>query len=89
MGRSQKPDQCAHCQEGSNKKVILVSRDINMRVKCDSLGIPTEDYAPNRIVAKTNELYTGFKTHLVDDQVIDQFYTGEDIFLEKEVRQSK
>ncbi len=66
------------------RKVIVVTRDINMRVKCDSLGIPTEDYVPNKIVTNTNELYTGFQKHLVDEQVVDRFYSGEDIFLEKE-----
>ena len=61
-----------------------MTRDINMRVKCDSLGIPTEDYVPNRIVLSTNELYTGFIKHLVDDQTVDQFYAGEEVFLERE-----
>jgi len=66
------------------RKVVVVTRDINMRVKCDSLGIPTEDYVPDRIISNTNELYIGFTTHLVDDQRIDQFYNDEEIFLEKE-----
>ena len=43
------------------RKVILVTRDINMRVKCDSLGIPTEDYVPNRVVEDESKLYSGFK----------------------------
>ena len=71
-------------KKNEKRKVIVVTRDINMRVKCDSLGIPTEDYVPNRIVSSTNELYTGFVKHLVDDQTVDQFYSGEEVFLEKE-----
>ena len=70
--------------EEHNRKVIVVTRDINMRVKCDSLGVQTEDYIPNKIISNTNELYTGFAKHLVDDQVIDQFYLGEQVFLDKE-----
>ena len=66
------------------RKVVVVTRDINMRVKCDSLGIPTEDYVSDRITSNINELYVGFTTHLVDDQRIDQFYSDEEIFLEKE-----
>ena len=66
------------------RKVIVVTRDINMRVKCASLGIPTEDYVPNKIVTNTNELYTGFKKHLEDEEIVNRFYSGEDIFLEKE-----
>ena len=66
------------------KKVILVSRDLNMRVKCDALNITSEDYVPNRVINNVSDIYSGFIKHLVDDQVIDQFYSGEEIYLEKE-----
>jgi len=65
------------------RKVILVTRDINMRVKCDSLEILTEDYVTNKVVTDLNQLYTGFKTHLVDDQLIDQVYSNEKISFEE------
>jgi len=68
------------------KKVILVSRDINMRVKCDSVGIVAEDYAKEQVVSDTTDIYTGFKTVLVDDQIIDQFYDDEEILLNEEGR---
>ena len=68
----------------SDRKVIMVSRDINMRVICDSIGLETEDYINNQIVKDSGSIYTGFASHLVDDQIIDRFYNGEDIFLEKE-----
>ncbi len=71
-------------KKNPKRKVILVTRDINMRVKCDSLAIMTEDYAPNKVVNDEKNLFTGFKKHLVDDQIIDQLYAGEDIFLDKE-----
>ena len=71
-------------KKNTKRKVIVVTRDINMRVKCDSLGIPTEDYVPNRVVEDESKLYSGFVKHLVDDQLIDQFYEGEQIILEKE-----
>lgn len=64
-------------------KVILVSLDINLRVKCDSLNIRVEDYEANRAVRRTNELYSGTTERLVDDELIDQFYDGETIMLEK------
>ena len=66
------------------RKVILVTRDINMRVKCDSLEIKTEDYAPNKVVDDEKHLFTGLRKHLVDDQLIDQFYSGEEIYFEKD-----
>jgi len=71
-------------QRNEQRKVILVSRDINMRVKCDALNLLTEDYIINQVVKNTDHLYTGFKMHLVDDQIIDQFYNGEKIYLDKE-----
>ena len=73
----------------TKRKVILVTRDINMRVKCDSLGIITEDYVPNRVIDDEKKLYTGFFKHLVDDQLIDQFYEGEEIMFEKSEVKSK
>ena len=71
-------------KKNPKRKVILVTRDINMRVKCDSLGIMTEDYATNKVVSDEKHLFTGFKKHLVDDQLIDQFYDGEHIFFDKD-----
>jgi PhoH-like ATPase len=63
--------------------VVLVSRDINMRVKCDSLGIPTEDYVPSQIVDRVEEVYTGFTEITVNDADIDGFYAGDKIYLEE------
>jgi PhoH-like ATPase len=68
-------------------EVVLVSQDINVRVKCDAIGIKTEDYVPNQVVEKLEEVYTGFTTHLVDDAIIDRFYQGEKLYIsEKDKR---
>jgi len=74
----------AQKQSFPNKRIIVVSRDINMRIKCDSLEISVEDYTVGQVVQDSSLLYTGFTKHLVDDEIVDQFYEGEDIFLEKE-----
>jgi len=66
------------------KKHTVVSRDINMRVKCDSLGVSCEDYNRSKVVKNTSEHYTGLSSVLVDDEVIDRFYSGEDIYVEQE-----
>lgn len=70
-------------KKNPKRKVVLVTRDINMRVKCDSLEIITEDYATNKVVTDEKHLFTGLKKHLVDDQLIEQFYSGEHIFFDK------
>ena len=65
------------------RKHIVVSRDVNMRVKCDSLGVLCEDYIRSKVVKDTSELYTGFSSVLVDDEVIDQLYNNEEVFVEE------
>lgn len=41
-----------------NVKVYLVSKDLNARVKADSLGIPTEDYLRGKVADK--DIYRGW-----------------------------
>tara|TARA_Y100001937_G_scaffold19040_1_gene26300 strand:+ start:3376 stop:4677 length:1302 start_codon:yes stop_codon:yes gene_type:complete len=71
-------------ENNKKRKVIVVSRDINMRVKCDSLGILTEDYQVEQVVAKSDDLYSGTTEILVDDQVIENFYNNKPVILDKE-----
>ena len=66
------------------RKVIVVSRDINMRVKCDSIGLLSEDYIEGQVVKDMSYVYTGTTSHLVDEQVIDKFYSREDVILERD-----
>jgi len=66
------------------RKTILVSRDINMRVICDSIGIQAEDYISEKAVTSSEELYNGFVTQLVDEQIIDRHYAGEEIMIDKD-----
>ena len=70
-------------EEAPNRKVVVVSRDINMRVKCDALQVLTEDYQVEQVVARSDDLYSGTDELLVDEQVIDDFYEGKDVFLEE------
>ena len=70
-------------KEQSSKKTILVSRDINMRVISDAIGLDTEDFTASPAIKNTNSLYSGFATILVDDEFIDQFYENEKVFLDE------
>ncbi|OUW11008.1 MAG: hypothetical protein CBD26_03710 [Candidatus Pelagibacter sp. TMED166] len=63
-------------------KVVVVSRDINMRVKCDSLGLESQDYNFEQVVDDVSGLYTGLVTHLVDDQIIEKIYNDKPLFFE-------
>ena len=42
--------------------VVLVSKDINMRIKATMLGLPAEDYFNDKTIADTDLLYTGRTT---------------------------
>jgi len=68
--------------QSPSRKVVMVSRDINMRVKCDALGITTEDYQVEQVVARSDDLYSGTAEILVDEQTIDEFYEGKKVILD-------
>ena len=49
-----------HLQEvHSKREVILVSKDINMRIKARALGLAAEDYFNDKVLEDTDLLYTG------------------------------
>ncbi|MFO0963787.1 MAG: PhoH family protein [Phycisphaerales bacterium] len=53
-------------------RTIFISKDINARVKCDALGIPSEDFEADRVDA--DWLYTGYCTMQVPTETIDSLY---------------
>lgn len=71
-------------RENPESKVTLVSRDINLRVKCDSIGLATDDYQASQVIESLDEIYSGYTEMTVKDSVIEDFYNGEDIFIPKE-----
>lgn len=62
-------------EKGSS--IILVSKDINLRLKAKSLGINAEDYTTGKI-SKDSTSYTGKKIiEDVDNDIINRFYKDE------------
>jgi len=63
----------------SNEKVILISKDINLRLKAKSLNIQAEDYETGKI-KNLNTLYTG-KTVLdrIASEKINQIYENGEV----------
>lgn len=49
----------ALAQENPGKNVVLVSKDINMRIKATALGLMTEDYFNDKTIDDKDLLYTG------------------------------
>jgi PhoH-like ATPase len=63
----------------SKVPVILVTKDINMRIKADALGIAAEDYETDKI--ELEDVYTGLRTMQVEPGLIDQFYEAKELTL--------
>ena len=61
---------------------ILVSKDINVRVKCSSLGIEVQDYLSNRATDSAEHLYTGVKVFVVPYDVVETFYARDAIHVD-------
>ena len=63
-------------RENSERAVVLVSKDINLRMKAKSLGMQAEDYEADK-VKNMDKLYTGKRIveHCHADQ-IDLLYNG-------------
>ncbi|MCQ6558288.1 PhoH family protein [Paenibacillus mendelii] len=56
------------------RPVVIVSKDVLVRIKADVLGIMAEDYLSDRVV-RPSEVYAGYMTIFVHPSVIDEFYT--------------
>ena len=68
----------------TDSEIILVSRDINMRVMTDALGIAAEEYIENKVVNEEDGLYTGFKEVEMSEMEIDMFYKDGHIIIAEE-----
>ena len=67
------------------RPIVFVTKDINLRIKADALGITAEDYEPSNV--EPDQLYSGTLTVSVDARLIDDFYQNKRIAY-KEVNQT-
>jgi len=62
-------------QEKESRKVVLITKDINFRVKCDSLGIISEDYYKDKVISETEEVFKGyFELHVPETTFVSRLY---------------
>ena len=52
--------------------VILVTKDTNLRIKADAVGLKAEDYESDKV--QIEELYSGFVEVEVGPDIVDRFY---------------
>ncbi len=56
------------------ERIILVTKDVNLRMKAKAIGVEAEDYTTDR-VGSVDELYTGKETiENFEDEVLKKFY---------------
>ena len=65
---------CALKYHKAGQTVIFITKDINLRIKAEALGLKTQDYEKAKV--KLEELYTGMRELTVDDAVISAVYTA-------------
>lgn len=52
--------------------VVFVTKDTNLRIKADVIGLPAEDYESGKV--PIDELYSGMAEVMVDKEIVDRFY---------------
>src|SRR3954470_11698290 len=59
-------------KEHPKRPIVFVTKDINLRIKADALGISAEDYEPSSV--EPEHLYSGTLTLSIDSHRVDEFY---------------
>lgn len=60
-----------------HKSATLVSKDINVRVKCDALNVQCDDYKKSQIISKIDDLYSGVIQCEATKEFIDSLYKND------------
>ena len=55
-----------------DETVIFVTKDTNLRIKADAIGLVAEDYESDKV--SIDELYTGFAELDVEPELVDRFH---------------
>ena len=66
-------------EENSDKEVIMISDDINLRLICDAYGLKAEEHDSTRL--KEEEIYSGIKEINCSSSLIDKFFEEEKLSL--------
>jgi len=56
------------------RKVTIVTKDINLRVKCDALEVYAEDYDTDSVADDANAIFSGFSEIVTTTEMIDNLY---------------
>jgi PhoH-like ATPase len=59
------------------RDVVFVTKDTNLRIKADALGVPAEDYETDKV--QIDELYGGWRTLSVPRKTLDALFSKKSI----------
>lgn len=62
-------------EKEKTQEVILVTKDINLRIKAKALGIKAEDYETGKVAAEITQKSSVYTIENVDSEVIRQIFT--------------
>jgi PhoH-like ATPase len=65
-------------QKETPREVILVSKDVLVRVKADALGLEAEDFLNDRVV-QADDIYKGYREFYVSDELMTKFYSKKQV----------
>ena len=69
------------CKQNCQCPVIVVSKDTNLRIKADALGLNAEDYETDKV--DVDDLYTGTTEVLVSAEQIAEFFQAGSVTLDQ------
>jgi PhoH-like ATPase len=69
----------------TSEPVIIVTKDVFLRIKADVLGIPSQDYRNEQVEFDIDEQYTGWAEEFVPDKTIDLIYSEGSVSWESHV----
>ncbi|MGL4520940.1 MAG: PhoH family protein [Bacilli bacterium] len=67
-------------EKEEGRQVILVSKDVLVRVKADVLGIAAQDFLSDRVV-EVDHIYNGFQELFVEKEIVERFYETGTVYL--------
>jgi PhoH-like ATPase len=65
-----------------NKNTVIVTKDVHLRVKADTLKIPIDDYHNDKI---DDISYAGYSKHIVDAATVAEFHNNKQVQLPEEL----
>lgn len=61
--------------KNKNQEVVIVSKDINLRLKASVVGLKEQDYLNDKVADQVEKLYTGFATLNLPSSLCPEFFS--------------